>query len=139
MIKINKKLLLIIIGIIVFVLLIAGATAFLLKEKKVKEEIASSQKIKEKAINYINQNILVGKAVASITNISKEHDLYKIKLKIENKEFDSYISKDGGLLFPNVIDLNAPVPPQVNAATAPTVNTQTLPTPTPTSNPKGTK
>ncbi|PKL72610.1 hypothetical protein CVV26_01205 [Candidatus Kuenenbacteria bacterium HGW-Kuenenbacteria-1] len=131
--KLNKKIVLIVIAIIVFVLLLAGATVFLLKEKNNKQEIASSQRIKEKAINYINKNILAGKAVASITNISKEHDLYKIKLKIQNNEFDSYISKDGVLLFPQIVDLDVPVKPEANIPTSPT------PTPTPTSIPNSTK
>lgn len=119
--KNNKKVaLLIAISVVILALIITGATIFLLKEKKNKEEIAFSQKLKEKAISFINQNILAGKSTASITNISKDHGLYKIKLKIENNEFDSYISKDGALLFPQVVDLN--VTPKTEAPKTPEAN-----------------
>ena len=103
----NKTIkLLIVAGIIILALILIGVGTVLFKEKNKKQEVAYFQKIKEKAINYINKNMLAGQATAEITNISKEHDLYKIKLKIQNNEFDSYISKDGNLLFPQVVDLN---------------------------------
>jgi thiol-disulfide isomerase/thioredoxin len=56
--------------------------------------------------------MLAGKATAEIINIVKDHDLYKIKLKIEANEYDSYISKDGGLLFPQAIALNTSTTPE---------------------------
>ncbi|MBI4653311.1 thioredoxin family protein [Candidatus Kuenenbacteria bacterium] len=109
----NKKVkLLIVVGGVILALIIVGVSMFLLKEKRAKEEIAYSQKIKEKAINYINKNVLGEKATAEITNISKDRDLYKIKLKIQANEYDSYISKDGSLLFPQVVDLNASTTPE---------------------------
>jgi protein-disulfide isomerase/plastocyanin len=39
-----------------------------------------------------------------------EGDLYKIKLSVQGQTFDSYITKDGRLLFPEGIDLNQPAP-----------------------------
>ena len=69
------------------------------------ENILSSDEISEKVINFINENVLQGQATASLIEISEESDLYKIKIKIGEEEFDSYVTTDGKLLFPQVIDM----------------------------------
>ncbi len=65
----------------------------------------SSQEAGEKALNYINHNLLQG-ATADLIAIEEERDLYKIKLKIGDQDFDSYITKDGKFLFPQGINLD---------------------------------
>ena len=64
----------------------------------------SSQAAAEKAIDFINQTIQED-VTASLIGITEESGLYKVKLKIEETEYDSYITKDGKLLFPNAFNL----------------------------------
>ncbi len=52
------------------------------------------------AVTYINQNLLSEGYTASLLNVVEESGLYKIHIQIEDEEYDSYISKDGKLLFP---------------------------------------
>jgi glutaredoxin len=59
----------------------------------------------ERAIKFINENMLQGGITASITESAEESGIYKIKLKIEEEEFDSYMTKDGRFLFPQFIDI----------------------------------
>jgi len=69
------------------------------------ENVLSTNEISEKAINFINENVLQGQTTASLIEIVEESGLYKVKIKIGEEEFDSYISKDGKLLFPQVINM----------------------------------
>ena len=94
------------ISIIIAGLLIAGAFIYINQGKEItSEEGLSSQEIAEKAINYINQNILQEGTTASLISVGEENGVYKIHLKIGEKEYDSYITKDGKLLFTAGIDL----------------------------------
>lgn len=70
------------------------------------QNILSTEAISEKLIKFINEQILQGSSTASITSITEEGDLYKVNLKIEEQEFDTYATKDGKLLFPQVINLD---------------------------------
>ena len=58
----------------------------------------SPQQAADKTINYINQNMGV---TASLVNVTEENGLYKIKLKVSDNEYDSYVSKNGKLFFVN--------------------------------------
>lgn len=89
---------------IVFVgFLITGTLVYFnqakLKSPEEKIEIISPQEAAEKAINYINQNILEQGTTASLINVEEENGVYKFKLKIGENEFPSYVTKDGKLLF----------------------------------------
>ena len=74
-------------------------------------EIVSSQEAGEKAINFINQNILQGKAVASLLGIVEENGLYKMKFSIQGQEIESYLTRDGKILFPEAVKLTEAVKP----------------------------
>lgn len=65
-----------------------------------KDEAAS------KALGLINQNFLQGQAVATLTNVEDDGDLYKMKLSVSGQEMEGYITKDGELFFPQAIELN---------------------------------
>jgi len=65
---------------------------------------SSSEKIAQKAVDYINNNGL-SSTPASLVSFSEESGLIKIKIKIGPNEFDSYVTKDGKLLFPQVINM----------------------------------
>ncbi|MBU0981035.1 MAG: DsbA family protein [Nanoarchaeota archaeon] len=60
----------------------------------------------ESAMDYINAYLLQPGTTASVTGLNEEHDLYNIKLNIGGQEFDSYVTKDGKLLFPSVVLLD---------------------------------
>ena len=98
------------IAIIIAGLLIAGAFVYV-NQGKVSEkapEGLSPQQAAEKAINYINQNLLQGGATASLINVIEENGIYKFRLKIGQNEYDSYVTKNGKLLFIEGIDLEKP-------------------------------
>jgi len=98
------------IAIIIAGLLIAGAFVYV-NQGKVSEkapEGLSPQQAAEKAINYINQNLLQGGATASLINVIEENGIYKFRLKIGQNEYDSYVTKNGKLLFIQGIDLEKP-------------------------------
>ena len=59
----------------------------------------SPQKIGQKAVDYINSSGLTTGNV-SLISASEESGLVKIKIKVGAQEFDSYVTKDGKLLFP---------------------------------------
>lgn len=84
--------------LVVGISIIAGTYVFLNKGKP--KEGPSSQEMAEKAINYINQNLLTEGNSASLIDVIEESGLYKIRIKIGEDEYDSYVTKDGKLLFP---------------------------------------
>ena len=66
----------------------------------------SPDKIAKAAINYINGNLLAKGMTASLVESSKEKNgLYKVKFKIGGQEYDSYVSGDGKILFPQGIEM----------------------------------
>lgn len=97
-------------AIIIAGLLIAGALLFVNQggtNKAVQEEM-TAEAVGEKVINYINEHndlFLVAGVTASLAEVSDEGSVYKIKLKVEEMEFDSFASKDGIFFFPSGFDL----------------------------------
>ena len=94
--KIRKNL--IFIAIIIAGILIAGAVVFVNQRKA---SALSPQAAAQKAIDFINKNLLQQGTTASLVNVIEENGFYKLRLKIGDKEYPSYVSKDGKLLFPN--------------------------------------
>lgn len=98
------------ISIVVAGVIIAGAFVYINQGKvqePVSEETPSFQEIAEKAIDYINKNkdTLTGGVTASLISVTEEGDVLKIHLMVGEKEYDSYVTKDGKLLFPNSYNL----------------------------------
>ena len=91
--------------IIVIAILVAGISIFgtyfyLNKNRPPQEKFLSSQEAAQNAINYINENLLQKGVTASLADVVEENGLYKIRLKVGEKEFISYVTKDGKILFP---------------------------------------
>jgi len=64
----------------------------------------------DKAISYITDNQLVPPGTeVTLTSSSEKNGLYNLKLDIGGREFDSFVTKDGSLLFPSVVDMNEEV------------------------------
>lgn len=92
------------IAIIIAAVLISGVIV-VVNQKNTSPDILSSQQVGEKVIKYINENVLAGEAVATLEEVGEENGVYKIKLDIEEQKFELYATKDGKLLFTQVIDL----------------------------------
>lgn len=102
--KITKNL--IPISVVIAGLVIAGA--FVYTNQPYSGEI-SAEMAGSKTIDFINKNLLAPGMTASLLDISDKGSAYKIRLKIEEMEFDSYISKDGKLFFPEGFSLEEPL------------------------------
>jgi len=97
----NKRVNLIPLAIVVVGVLIAGVILHINQQKKSEGlTILPPQKIGEKAIKYINENLITEGKTASLSTISEENGLYKIVIKIGDQEFPSYVTRDGKFLFP---------------------------------------
>jgi len=94
--------------IVIGVLAFAGTFIFVNQrkvKKPVSEEVLSPQQITEKVINFINQNLLPEGTTASLIDITEEGEVYKIRLKVGETEYESYVTRDGRFLFPEAYDL----------------------------------
>jgi len=65
----------------------------------------------DEAVNYINNYLLQPGITATLQSKSDAGNLYNVKMDIGGREYDSYVTKDGKLLFPNSVDLS--VKPEV--------------------------
>lgn len=111
------------IGIVGALILTDGSSGqFLDKIKSFGVLGISKDDLAKKGIDYINNNVLSGQKV-TLVSISEESGLVKMKISIGGKEFDSYVSKDGKLLFPEAIKLEDTKPnnqPANNPSNQPT-------------------
>lgn len=64
----------------------------------------TAEQASEKAENFIN-TLLQGQASARILNVTEVGGMYKFKIVVDGSSFESYMSKDGKLLFPQAYDL----------------------------------
>ncbi|MEM5766600.1 MAG: hypothetical protein QW423_03145 [Candidatus Aenigmatarchaeota archaeon] len=60
---------------------------------------ASSSKIGEKVINYINQNLVQPGTAASLVSVDDKGSFYEIMVNYQGNRISVYASKDGGYLF----------------------------------------
>jgi len=74
----------------------------------------TGQQAGERAVNFINNNMLQGNALASLVNYTEKDGLYLITLSVtdgkQDQVFESYVSKDGALLFVSGINITESVP-----------------------------
>jgi len=106
-IKLKKKLIFLIIITLITILLIIGSLIYIKQRKTEKKalEILSSQEIGEKVINFINKQLKEQNLNASLINVIEESGVYKIEIKINEEKHDLYITKDGKLLFTQILNL----------------------------------
>jgi hypothetical protein len=106
----------IIIGITVLVIIIAGIlvyantvtnnplSALKLNFGMNREELAKT------SVDYINKNLLTDGQTAVLKSVSEESGLVKMSIEItasgQTNTYDSYVTKDGKLLFPSAISLD---------------------------------
>lgn len=97
---------LIIVIVVLTAISIGGYFVYKNNNKVVETGFLSAQKAAEKAIDFINQNMLPEEVTASLIEVVEDNGLYKFKLKVEEEEHTVYITKDGKLLFIDVIDMD---------------------------------
>ena len=68
------------------------------------KQALTAQEVGEKVINFINNDILMGRTTASLTEALEENGLYKLKFTVEGQEIESYATHDGKLFFPEIPD-----------------------------------
>jgi hypothetical protein len=96
----NKNL--IIGAILIAGLIIAGA---IVSVNRSDVKTVPSDEVGQKIIDFVNSELLQGRATASLTSITKEKGLYKINLSIGDQEIESYVTTDGNLFFPDAFNL----------------------------------
>jgi hypothetical protein len=103
---------LVLLAVIIVGLAIAGAIVFVNFQKcpgsKTKGKILSSQEAGKKVVDFINQKMLRGQAVASLvsTTEEKESGLYKVTINLQGKDIVAYATLDGKFLYPERINMD---------------------------------
>lgn len=69
----------------------------------------SEQEASDKVISFINSNLLQPPTTASLKDSQELDDLYKFTIDVAGREIETYATKDGKILFPQGIDLTAPI------------------------------
>ncbi|MAG20149.1 hypothetical protein CL618_01820 [archaeon] len=69
---------------------------------------ASKNGVSEKALDFINANLVQGGGV-ELNDVSESNGLYKLELNVNGQNIDSYVTKNGKLLFTSAIDLSEEV------------------------------
>ncbi len=102
---VNKEItkLLLPIAVVIAGLLIAGGLYQVSKNRV--SGTMSPEDAAEKAINFITNVALQGQANVFLLDVTEESGLYKIHIEIDNQEYNSYVTKDGKLLFPQGTEL----------------------------------
>ncbi len=92
----------ILLGVVILLVIAAATLGIILKNKgAISEREAASE-----AENFVNTYLMQPGTKASVSEVSKEYDLYKVKINIgAGQVVDSYLSRDGKLFFPQALDI----------------------------------
>lgn len=113
MFQLNKNL--IFIGIAILAVVITGLLIFVNLNSGMSAEV-----IAKKSVDYLNGSVLQGQT-ATLVSFGEESGVIKINIKIGDKSYDSYITKDGKLLFPEGLKVGSN---PINNPTGQNQNTQ---------------
>ncbi len=103
------------IAVIVAALLVVSifTNGFSFTGNTVRATLSEDEAVK-KTLDFVNTNLLQPGLGATAGESEDVGDLYKIDLTVAGQPFESYMTKDGRLLFPQGFDLKAPAPGQQN-------------------------
>jgi hypothetical protein len=73
---------------------------------KPKGEELSLDEASDKTLDFINTQLLGGQATAELEDANEESNLYKVSMNLNGQMIDSYVTKDGKLLFPQAISMD---------------------------------
>ncbi len=65
----------------------------------------NSQKIAQKAVDYLNNELLPEELTASLIKVKEKENVVELKFKIKEQEYTSYVSKNGELFFLEGVEL----------------------------------
>jgi hypothetical protein len=99
-------------SILASAIILAGVLVYI--DRQSSDEVLSMTTAAEKAITYINGNLLSPGLVASLLEATDEGEIYKIRLEVKENEsvlgeFSSYVSQDGRFVFPEGYSLDEAV------------------------------
>jgi len=104
----NNKLL-IVIGLVLAGILVAGMVVYNNTASKCEANLPggslSAQDAAQKMLDFVNNNLLQGQATASLIESTDDSGLYRVTFDVEGQEVNWHVSKNGQLIFPQVIDL----------------------------------
>ena len=98
----NKKYITILLSAFLGLFLMSGLWYFNFRD----QGELSAQEVAQKAVNYLNDNLLPEDLSASLISAVEKTDIVEIKFDISGQEYDSYVTKSGNLFFVEGIDLN---------------------------------
>ena len=121
--KLDKKITFI--GIAVLVIIITGILILLGLGSGLKPNpqisTMSTDEIVNKSMDFLNGTILQAQGrSASLEGFTEESGLIKITIKIDSNTYNSYVTKDGKLFFPEGINLDQKLPELPGALPEPT-------------------
>ena len=94
--------------------------------KEVPSEELSAEEAKQKATEYVNENLVMPGTNASAISVEDKGNVYEVMTLYQGREILVYISKDGHYLFLNALDTSKEVP-KVTPASTPTTTVQPTP------------
>ena len=90
-----------------------------------------ADKAAEKAVSYINANLLQPGSAATLNGVTEKAGVYAINISIAGKDYESYVSKDGKILFTSGMEMvettAQPAAETATAAPEPEKATQDIP------------
>lgn len=93
--------------VLALLLVVSVFTSGLGLQKYVKS--LTAKRVANNSIDFINKNLLPQGTKASLISASAQgNGLYEVKFKILEREYDTFVSSDGKLLFPESIALTRP-------------------------------
>jgi len=66
---------------------------------------ADIEKAKQKASDFIKNNLMQGSDEFDVTNVAKEGNLYKMTVDVQGREIESYMTADLSTFFPSALDM----------------------------------
>jgi len=72
-----------------------------------KTKVLNAADAQTKVSDYINNEVLAGKTKAEISSLTEQNGVYIFKVTVQGQSFDSYVSKDGSILFPEGMAMTA--------------------------------
>lgn len=96
--KISRELLMPILALLGFTL-IASLVYFQPQLQDMFGKTLAPDAAAQKAIDYVNENMLAEGIAASYKDVKSENGLYAFKLTVQDQDYAAYVTKDGALMF----------------------------------------
>ncbi|MCU0653611.1 MAG: hypothetical protein MUD10_05130 [Candidatus Pacebacteria bacterium] len=120
--KVSKTVLIPVVGLVLFAGVAAAAyfNVFKIPEKYLPKPHVSGEAAVQRAVSYVNTNMLSDGMQASSKEIKEENGLYAFKLTVQDRDYSAYVTKDAKLFFaegiPQAIPLDQPLGGEQNKA-----------------------